>query len=275
MIGGYRQPEEMVLAHAFDTATGTWETLPPLPSPMPMANAVGVGDRLFVLGGMETPRSIEYDFDAKAWIPRAPMPVERGRGTASIGVHGTTVLLAGGVLRGLSINNLATGERMRDLLPTTRLATCGRPGRSCRSPSATPHGRGGRRPVLRAWAAATPPERTRSLVFDVKARAWTTSTPLPLTLSSAAAGVIGGKIVVAGGIASTTGMINPETFLFDPAKPAAGWTTLTPITTPRFAMGGAVVDNRLYVPTGMTYRPGTNNIQVQAVTTFEAFVPGP
>jgi hypothetical protein len=112
------------------------------------------------------------------------------------------------------------------------------------------------------------------LIFDVKTRTWDTGPPLPITLSSAASGVIGGKIVVTGGIASTTGMINGDTFTFDPAKPEAGWTTLTPITTPRFAMGGAVIDNRLYVPTGLGTGPG-GPLDFRALTNFEVFIPGP
>jgi N-acetylneuraminic acid mutarotase len=271
VVGGYRQPAEMVLVHAYDTATSTWETLPPLPTPTPMANAAGVGDRLFVLGGLDSLKSYEYDFDAKAWQPRAPLPLPAGRGCSTVGVHGKTVLLAGGVLRGLSLNGLATGERVREFMAydSTRDAWETLP----EAPVALGYAMGA---VVRdkffimggSYAART----AEVLIFDVKARTWDTGPPLPLTLSSAASGVIGGKIVVTGGIASTTGMINGDTFTLDPAKPEAGWTTLTPITTPRFAMNGAVIDNRLYVPTGLG--TGTEG-PLRPLTNFEVFIPGP
>jgi hypothetical protein len=273
VVGGYRQPSEMVLVHAFDTATSTWEALPPLPVPTPMANAAAVGDRLFVLGGQETTATFEYDFDGKAWLARAPVPVARGRGAAAVAVHGNKVLLAGGLLRGLSMNMLATGERVRDLLAYDTAADTWET--LPEAPIALGYAMGavvGDQFFVMggSYAART----AEVLVFDARARTWGTGVPLPLTLSSAAAGVIGGKVVVTGGIASTTGMINPNTWAFDPANPTAGWTELTPITTPRFAMGGAVVGNRFYVPTGMGVGP-LGPMDFRPLPALEVFIPGP
>ncbi len=272
VVGGYRRPEEMVVVHAFDVASSTWETLPPLPFRIPMANAVAVKDRLFVLGGLDVDQTLEYDFDTRSWSNRAPVPV-RGPGSASIGVHGDTVLLAGGILPGLSINNLGTGERLRDLLAYDTVTNTWEV--LPEAPVAVGYAMGA---VVRdelfviggSYAART----DEVLVFNVKSRQWSQGVHLPLAISSAAVGVIGNQIVVSGGIASTTGMISDQTFAFDPARPAAGWVTLAPLTTPRFATGGAVVDNRLYVPTGMGTGPG-GPLDFRALPNFEVFIPGP
>jgi hypothetical protein len=272
VVGGSREPTE-VLAHAFDTATGTWEALPPLPTPTAMANAVGVGDRLFVLGGLANARAVEYDFDARAWQPRAPQPVPLGHGSAALGVHGNTVLLAGGLLPGPSPNNLNTGQRVRELLAydVTRDAWEVWPELPVAAGYSMGAVVGDRFFVIGGSYFARTDE---VLVFDVKARTWDTGTPLPMTLSSAAAGVIGGKIVLTGGIASTTGMINDQTLTFDPARPEAGWTAVSPLITPRFATGGAVIGNRLYVPTGMGNGPG-GALDFRALPELEVFIPGP
>jgi N-acetylneuraminic acid mutarotase len=268
-----RLPREldMRLVHAFDTTTGTWEELPTLPAAFLRVNAAAVGDRLFVLGGVDNTMSVEYDFVARAWQPRAPVPLPEGRGNSTIGVHGTTVLLAGGLLRGLSPNMLATGVRTRELLAydTKRDSWETLPDAPVALGYAVGAVVGDQFFVMGGSYVARTAE---VLVYDVKARAWSTGVPLPIDLSSAAAGVIGGKIVVAGGIATTTGMISPNTLLFDPARPDAGWSTITPIPTPRFATGGAVVANKLYVPTGTG---ATGPTTFTALSDFEVFVPQP
>ena len=105
-------------------------------------------------------------------------------------------------------------------------------------------------------------------VLDLAARRWLDRKPLPFTLSSAVAGVVAGRIVLAGGIATSTGMISPETLALDAA--ADRWLPVSPMTTPRFAMGAAVVGDSLYVPGGAA-QVGTQGLAV--VGTLEAFVP--
>jgi serine/threonine-protein kinase PknK len=278
VVGGAPTPDEprpaaevMRLVHAFDPAAGTWEELPPLPAAVPMVNAAGVGDRLFVLGGAQSTMTLEYDFSARAWQPRAPVPLPRGRGNSTIGVHGTSVLLAGGVLSGLSPNMLATGERTQDLLAydSKRDTWDTLPP----APVALGYAMGAVVDDQFFVMGGSYVARTDEvLIYDLKARTWAPGKPLPTTLSSAAAGVIGGKIVIAGGIASTTGMISPNTLLLDPTRPDAGWTTITPITTPRFAVGGAVVGNKMYVPTGVGVGPN-GQLDFRALPNLEVFFP--
>jgi hypothetical protein len=271
VVGGHQSPEQMRLASAFDTTTLTWEQLAPLPVPCPMANAVGVHDRLFVLGCLEDRNTLEYDFATGGWVPRAPSPLERGHGYSTIGVSGDLVLLAGGLLRGLSPNMLATGQRTQDLVVYDTKRDTWETGPS--TPVAVGYAMGavvGQQffVIGGSYVART----AEVLIFDLKARTWSTGVPLPTTLSSGVAGVIGGKIVVAGGIATGTGMISPNTLLFDPAHPDTGWTTLTPIKTPRFATGSAVIANKLYVPTGMGLGPD-GPVDFRALPDFEVFLP--
>jgi len=230
-----------------------------------------VGDGPFLIKGLETRDSLEYDFAKGRWLPRAPFPLEHGHGNATLGVSGDLVLLAGGLLRGLSPNMLATGERTADLLAydTKRDTWETLPA----APVALGYAMGavvGQQFFVMGGSYVARTDQV--LIFDLKARSWSTGVSLPTTLSSGAAGVIGGKILIAGGIASSTGMISPNTLLFDPARPEDGWKTLSPITTPRFATGGAVVANKLYVPTGAGLGPASA-LDFRALPNFEVWVP--
>jgi hypothetical protein len=68
-------------------------------------------------------------------------------------------------------------------------------------------------------------------------------------LSSGASGVIGGKIYIAGGIATSIGAISTRTLIFN--NETNTWEGAAPMLTPRFGIGGAVIDGKMYVPAGI------------------------
>jgi N-acetylneuraminic acid mutarotase len=249
VIGGFR-PADAKLVNAFDTRTSTWATIKPLPSDYSLPNVATVNDRLFVLGGLENPNALEYDFAKDDWIPRKPMPVERGRAGAAVGVWGNTVLLAGGVVKGQSANNLNTGVRMDsfyayDVSTDSWTTLDPMPWENGYAMGAVVGN------LFWVFGGSTNFARTdEALVYDVPNKVWMKANmKVPVSLSSGAAAVLGGRIILTGGIATGSGTINQDTLVLDPVTTA--WSTIATLPTPRFAMGAAVVGNRFYVPTGL------------------------
>jgi N-acetylneuraminic acid mutarotase len=272
VVGGIAGEAQEVAA--FDTGTKKWETLDPLPIPIPMPNVAGVGGKLYVLGGADT-RKIEvrdtfaYDPVMRMWTPRAPIPLEKGRGVAAVGVHGTKILLAGGILPGLSANMLTTGMRVKEFLAYDTATDSWE-----QLPDlALPRGYASGAVVGDVFwviGGSTDFVRTDQVdAFDLKAGQWMDRPPPPQTLSSCPTAVFGGRIYVMGGIATGSGMIGSDTQVLEPS--IGRWTTASAMTTPRFATGAATIGDRIYVPTGVaiTMPPAG----VAPVNTLEVFVP--
>jgi N-acetylneuraminic acid mutarotase len=254
---------------AFDTRTKTWSTIAPMPAPVAGPNVMGLGDKLYVLGGLDVTKAFAYDTKTKTWSTLAPQPGARGHGVAAMGVYGTNILLGGGAIPGKSANDLNTGMRVRDFLaydtatdkwqqlPDLALA------------------RGycmGAVVGKQFWIIGGSSDFARTdevVAFDLVAGTWIDGPPPPVTLSSAASAVLGTRIYVVGGIATTSGMIGPQTLVFDTV--ARRWDTVQPMITPRFATGAAVIDGRIYVPGGVALI--TAPADYEPVATLEVFTP--
>ncbi|MCU0916542.1 MAG: hypothetical protein MUC88_18545 [Planctomycetes bacterium] len=82
-VAGVCQEQETASCFAYDTDTGQWEALAPLPKAVQSPCLRAVGDRLFCFGGYDHRAAVKYadvwlyDPDADAWVPRRPMPVPR------------------------------------------------------------------------------------------------------------------------------------------------------------------------------------------------------
>jgi N-acetylneuraminic acid mutarotase len=270
VVGGFGTGADARAVHAYDPAANAWETLEPLPSAFSMPNVAGVGNKLYVLGALDVRDVLEYDLATRRWTAKAPLPVDRGRGVAAVGVWGTTILVAGGILPGRSANMLNTGVRVPELLAYDTAGD-----RWERLPDmALPRGYAMGAVIGDLfWVAggSTDFVRTEQVdAFDLKARMWVHKPPLPVTLSSGAVAVLKGRMYIIGGIATSTGMIVPDNLALDPAT--GTWTDLAPMPTPRFATGAAAIGDRIYVPTGaamLSQRP----MDFGAVSALEAFVP--
>ncbi len=103
VFGGFTRPptvkawQPTANAWSFDPQTGQWKALAPLPNPRGAGQAVAVGGRIYVIGGVSSnihgtpyapiplgsPAQIvvgavdEYDPAADTWRPRSPMPTPR------------------------------------------------------------------------------------------------------------------------------------------------------------------------------------------------------
>jgi N-acetylneuraminic acid mutarotase len=266
VIGGNAGPNAAVF-QAFDTTTGTWQTLPSLPTQFEMATIAAVGDRLFILGALSTTTTLEFDGQGH-WLPRAVMPLAGGRGAAAVGVWGTKIVLAGGVIPGLSNNGLRTGVRQVDVVAYDTATDSWQ--MLAPMPVAVGYAMGA---VLgdRFWVmgGSTNDERTNAVhVLDLAANQWHDVPPTDRTLSNAAVGVVAGRMYVMGGIASVTGMVSPETLIFDDGTSAL--IALAPMLTPRFAAAAASLGGRIYIAGGEIVVSATD---IHPVTTFEVFTP--
>ncbi|MEA2701088.1 MAG: hypothetical protein QOI66_5359 [Myxococcales bacterium] len=275
LIGGttggvsFNTAPERFAADVFDPVTSAWAELPPLPVAFIMPNVASVADQLFVLGGLDTNQTFVYDAANRAWVAKKPIPVTPGRGGAAVGVSGTTVYLAGGAVRGQSANMLNTGMRQSTLFAYDTVVDDWQT--LAELPMAVGYATGAVvNNQLWVMGGSTDFSRTDQVwTFDIAGGQWTTKTdPLPVGLSSATADVLGGRIYLIGGIATSIGRINGDTLVLDLATET--WTTMTPLPTPRFAMGSGVIDGRIYVPTG---EAELSMDMFGATPAFEVFTP--
>ena len=93
------------------------------------------------------------------------------------------------------------------------------------------------------------PRFTNLEVYDPVANSWATRAPIPIGIYGAAAGVISGKLYVAGGAASQTQGNNIATLqVYDPLGDT--WTNGASLPAGGSGMGGGVINGKLYVAGG-------------------------
>ncbi len=253
-------------AAAFDTKAQTWQTLEPLSSGFYMPNVAAVGDRLFVVGARQNPNVLTYD-DQGHWVQRTPMPFPDGRGAAAVGVWGTKIILAGGIIPGLSNNGLNTGVRKVDVVAYDTMSD------TWQTLAPMTEARGYSMGAVigdRFWVigGSTNDERTAAVqVLDLASGAWMDEKPLDYTLSSAAVALLDGRMYLIGGVMSAVGTISQATLLFQTDTGAA--TELAPMLTPRFACGGAALNGHIYVAGGIM--ASAMNFEPTAI--FDVFTP--
>jgi N-acetylneuraminic acid mutarotase len=265
VIGGFDgQGQPVATVEAYDPVSDGWRALKSLPAARHHANAAVVGERLYVLGSNEgltfTPRGDVwiYDPDANEWTSGAPMPSPRG--SSAVGAIGTTIYVAGGLAGGavatLSAYDTVANEWITDLppLPQAKDHLVGA------AVDGVFYAIGGRNGTITGLIGTVD-------AFDPATKKWTPRKSMPTPRGGAAAGVLDGRVLVAGGEGNAqlaSGVFDAHE-AYDPASDE--WTTLPPMRTPRHGTGAAVVGGRLVVPGGATQQG------FGAVATVEAFAP--
>jgi N-acetylneuraminic acid mutarotase len=234
----------------YDTATDTWSAGPSLPERIHHANVAVVDGTIFVVGALVR-NTFETTGAAWSWTPatetqwrvRPSMPAGFECGAAAVGVIDGVIIVAGG-LGGGAVSRVVSFD------PATDTWTTDLPAMS----AVRDHGCAG---VIDGtlYVAAGRAAAIRALEPTVQAyrpgQGWTTRAPIPTPRGGVACGVIGGRLIVAGGegnrAAGSRGVF-AEVEAYDPAVDA--WTALEPMPAPRHGMGAAVVGDRLYVPGG-------------------------
>ena len=100
-------------------------------------------------------------------------------------------------------------------------------------------------------------------VYNPKTNSWRPCTPMRQRRSLAVAGVVGGRLVVAGGAAESAEVILSSVEAFT----GTGWTPLPPMPHPTAAATARVLNGRLYVLGGLR----SNKLQVLEMTEENGF----
>ena len=249
VIGGFDATPAIVdKVRVFDTATCAWSEGPPLPRPVHHANAAVLAGTIYVLGAMVEGFTAIGDVWAftpgtdATWRTRASMPAGSQRGSAVTGAIGGLIYLAGGLRNG-AIAQLSSYEPAIDTW-TTNLPQL---------PQSNDHGCGG---VVRGKLYVTggrmgTVSSNSGMVFEyTPGGGWVTRAPMLTARGGTACGVVGDRIIGAGGEGNTASPLGvfSQVELYDPDLNR--WTNQPPMTTPRHGMGAAVWNDVLYVPGG-------------------------
>ncbi|WP_394620301.1 Kelch repeat-containing protein [Lentzea sp. JNUCC 0626] len=241
----------------YDTRANTWRRAAPLPVPMNHPNAVAVGGRIYVLGGLSGGASWQaladsfvYNPVTDRWTKLPPMPKGFERGSAAMGVLGTRIYLAGG-MRTLTPGPGGLQDTIADVhtydVVTRRWATLPS------LPEARDHVGGAI--VGGTFYVVGGRDRgqvnVRDTVYAYSRGKWTERAPMPTPRGGIASAVVGSKIYTFGGEGKVVDGVNTvfsETEAYDTR--ANRWEVLAPMPIPRHGTAAIGVADTIYIPGG-------------------------
>lgn len=244
----------------YDTRHDTWSEAAPLPVAMNHPNVAVVHGRIHVLGGLSGGSEWQALRDSFVYSPRADrwrrlssMPAGIERGSAAIGVHGTRILLAGGM------RVLVPGAGgLQDTVDTVSAydAVTGRWEDLPRLPQARDHVGGavvgGTFYVLGGRDRGQVNVRDTVYAFDLRAHRWSERAPMPTARGGIAAAAVGTRIYTFGGEGRHDGN-NPNT-VFDETEAydteRDRWQRLAPMPVPRHGTAAVAVRGTIHIPGG-------------------------
>jgi N-acetylneuraminic acid mutarotase len=192
-------------AFVFDTATGAWRKLKPLPHSTGMGGIAAFGGRFYVIGGVDTDGVTldlvqEYNPADDTWRMRAPMPTPREH--IGIAVLDSLIYVVAGRPKGLNAASLTAFEAYSPasdkwyVLPDLPTARSG-------APLAAAKGR------LYALGGEWPGIQTTNEEYDPVKAKWRTVQPLPLARHGFGAVVWGDTVYAFGFVQATHAFIPP------------------------------------------------------------------
>jgi N-acetylneuraminic acid mutarotase len=252
VLGGFDASSHITAEVAvYDPELDAWSEAAAMPRAMHHLNAVAAGGRIAVLGGLAIDFTaigdvFLYDPDEDEWSPGTAMPAGSERGAAAVGALGDQIVVAGGSREDaddrVSVYSLSE-DRWSERAPL---------------PAPTYHAVGvvsdGVLYAIGGLSFGLIDGSSHALTtlysYDPDADTWRERAAMPTARGGCAAGVVGSRILCAGGEADTShhGGIAVETEAYDPASDR--WTVLEHMRTPRGGTGGASIGDRLYVPGG-------------------------
>lgn len=240
------------VVEAYDPATGRWATVTLLPTKRWGAGAGVIDGRIFVIGGAYSWRiayaAVEiYDPSADLWTAGSQMEIARYRHAVEV-IDGL-LYVAGG----LRWTENEVYEGLGTLLAYDPVAQSWDPLPVMNVPRDHPASGviDGKLYIVGGWLITvggffdTPADVLE--VYDPAAGGWTVLTHMPTARSGAAAGVISGRLYVAGGMIGSdlrTSILE----IYDPVSDT--WTTGREMSRVRAEASSAVVNGKLYVAGG-------------------------
>jgi len=222
---------------AYSPEQDRWRRLPDLPVGVHHAMAVGVGDRLYVLGGYtaaRVPRRTFFELRDRAWRALPPMPFPRA--AAGAAVVGSRIVVAGGVAAGRRLARNALSFDLRTRRWSTVVGPTPREHLGVTALAGTVYAVGGR-------TAGLDTNLVRFEAFQPGDRTWRRRRPVPEARGGTAAAAVPGHVVSVGG--EEPGGTIAEVFSYSVA--ARRWTRLTDLPTPRHGVGVAALGGRVFV----------------------------
>lgn len=272
ILGGVVPDTELVtttdIMQLYDIPTDTWSSAAAMPLPMNHANVAVVDGKIYLLGGLAVASdgawrgvadSWAYDPMDNTWTSICPMPNGTARGSAAMGVHGTSIYLAGGMTT-LDV----AGGGYQDSVTTVSAYDTAR-GTWTTFSENLPEGRdhaGGavvdsKLYVLggRYFGQDGNRDTVFSLDLEHKKATWQTSPArMPTARGGVSAATIGTKIYIFGGEGNdaegSNGVFN-ETEVFETVDQT--WKSLRPMKLPRHGTSAVAVNGRVYIPGGGIY----------------------
>lgn len=223
-----------------------WTASERLETPRAGLAATSAGDLVFVGGGAAAgdPSSAFDVFDAakESWRPLPALP--KGLMSFAMAISGTQVFISGGYAAD------SPGDPRKDVwVYDTESAGWSKK-------ASLPHARAAHAMIEvkgRLYVVGgNGPEADTTLIYNPGEDKWTTGAVIPAPRRAMGVATDGRRIFAAGGIKSDGGVSSA----FDVYDPAANtWASLPALPTARGALTAAVIDNKLHVAGGATWRP--------------------
>lgn len=246
VFGGFRIPESGRTgwqpenkAWVFDLDAQSWSALPPMPTARGALTAVGVGSKIYVIGGAGIPAGIS---------------------------------LPDGLTPGGAVELLGTNE-VFDTQTRTWTTLRAMPSSRNHLDAAHVDGKiyviGGR--VGSSYSGGWSSNVAMNEAYDIATNTWATRAPMPTARSGTGAGVIDGKIHVLGGEGwlDNFGGVFRAHEVYDPKTNT--WQRAARMLTPRHGFATAVIGRRLYAVSGVNNAGGAGTLSV--VNVNEIFEP--
>lgn len=243
---GFREYGDSDANEAYNTQTGKWMGLAPMPTPRSEAAAVGYGLSIYVLGGQSskfggvTGAFERYDALTNRWEVLPAMPTPRtalgaariGSKIYAIGGQNCVSLLCGESLDVVEVYDLRTRSWSRAAhLPEPRAAFA----------TAVVEGK---IYVFGGFNVQKKETFKSALVYDPVADRWSWVTDLPSARLAPSAGVCGDKIIVFDGLSPNFSPLRRDAWLYDTIT--GTWDQVAAPKFERLGISAVTVHNRIY-----------------------------
>jgi len=266
------------LVQIYSIPANTWRTASPMPLALNHPNAVAIGSKIYLLGGLAvdnttgdwvaSPRCFIYSSETDSWKETTPMPSGLARGSAAMGVYKENIFLAGGMdilqprvggtqgtVSSVIAFNTKTEKWITDNLPEKAKNLPQSQGRDHAGAAVIGH------TLFVLGGRDHGQENVKNTVFALDlqnlAKGWVVRNgTLPTARGGLAAAAVGNKVFTFGGEGNKqaeTGVFD-QTEVYDVVKDK--WERLPPMKLPRHGTSAVAVGGKIYIPGGGTLQGG-------------------